>query len=128
MAAGIATLSQLNKADYIEMNKKLVYLTTNIKQLAEKFNIPLQIRQRGTMWGFFFNEQPVQNFDDSKASNHKYFAEFYRELLTHGVYLAPSQYETNFISKAHTDQDIADTIDAFKATFEALANKGIRYE
>ncbi|MEG0254135.1 MAG: glutamate-1-semialdehyde 2,1-aminomutase [Vagococcus sp.] len=128
MAAGIATLEQLTRKDYDEMNKKAVRLTDGIKEAANEFNIPVQTTCRGTMWGFFFNENPVVDFKTSKESDQTYFGHFHKELLNQGVYLSPSQFETNFMSTAHSDEDIDKTIKGFKETFKVLADKGIKHE
>ncbi|EHV0153386.1 TPA: glutamate-1-semialdehyde 2,1-aminomutase [Enterococcus faecalis] len=128
MAAGIATLEQLTRDDYKEMNRKVVALTTGIKEAAKKHGVPIQTTCRGTMWGFFFNEEPVTNFNQSKASDQTYFAHFHKELLNQGIYLAPSQFETNFMSTAHTNEDIDKTIVAFNRTFDVLKENGIYYD
>lgn len=128
MAAGIATLEQLTKEDYEEMNKKVLQLTNGIKEIANQHHIPIQVSARGTMWGFFFNESPVIDFKTSKASDQHFFSHFHKEMLNQGIYLSPSQFETNFMSTAHTNEDIEKTIQAFNETFEALDKKGIVYE
>jgi len=127
MAAGIATLKQLTRDDYEEMTQKTLQLIEGIKSAAADYKVPVQAHSCGTMWGFFFNKEEVIDFETSKASNPDYFGHFHEELLNHGVYIAPSQFETNFMSTAHTDEDIEKTIEAFKNTFKKLDEQGIYY-
>lgn len=127
MAAGIATLEQLTREDYEYMNALAKKLVAGIDQAAAKYQVPIQTTCRGTMWGYFFNDQPVNNFEQSKASDQQYFAHVYRELLEEGIYLAPSQFETGFMSTAHTEQDIEATIQAFERVFAKLTEQGVVY-
>ncbi|KAJ0978789.1 hypothetical protein J5N97_014263 [Dioscorea zingiberensis] len=66
------------------------------------------------MFGFFFAEGPVYNFEDAKKSDTAKFARFHRGMLEEGVYLAPSQFEAGFTSLAHTTEDIEKTVEAAK--------------
>ncbi|MCA1794394.1 MAG: glutamate-1-semialdehyde 2,1-aminomutase [Desulfobacteraceae bacterium] len=86
----------------------------------EDAGIPFQTGHAGSMAGFFFTDRKVYNFEDAKTSNLDRFAAFYRGMLQKGIYLAPSQFEACFVSLAHTDQDIADTIAAAKAVMADL--------
>jgi glutamate-1-semialdehyde 2,1-aminomutase len=61
------------------------------------------------MFCLFFTARPVRNLDDAKTADTKAFARFFHALLDKGIYLAPSQFETGFISTAHTPEDIAET-------------------
>jgi len=67
------------------------------------------------MFGFFFNQGPVRNYEDAKKSDLSKFARFHRGMLEHGVYLAPSQFEAGFTSLAHTKADIDRTLEAARA-------------
>ncbi len=114
MAAGIATLQQLNAAKYQKMTAHVERLLNGIKQLSIELEIPIQTVQSGTMFGFFFNKQAVTNFEQAKASDQVLFAKFYRNLLAEGIYIAPSQFEANFISTMHTEAEIDWTIKGFR--------------
>lgn len=122
MTAGISTISQLNPELYVEMEKKVARLTAGIKQAAKQHHVPVTVHHVGTMWSYFFNPGPVNNFDDVQRSDVAFFARFFRQLLDQGIYTAPSQYETNFLSSKHTDADIDRTIDAFNAAFDAVVD------
>lgn len=72
------------------------------------------------MFGFFFTEGPVHNFEDAKKSDTAKFGRFYRGMLEEGIYFAPSQFEAGFTSLAHTAQDIEQTVEAAKRVFRRL--------
>jgi glutamate-1-semialdehyde 2,1-aminomutase len=121
MAAGIATLTALQKDGvYDTLNARTEALVTGLAAAADESGIPFQSGHVGSMAGFFFTDRPVCNFEDAKTSNLERFAAFYRGMLTKGVYLAPSQFEACFVSLAHTDRDIAETIAAAKAVMADL--------
>jgi glutamate-1-semialdehyde 2,1-aminomutase len=112
MAAGLATISKIkaNPAMYKTMETKAIRLTTEIKDSAKKYNIQVQTEVRGSMFGFFFSDKPVKNFDDAQNTDTKLFAMFHNEMLKNGIYLACSAYETGFISDVILENMIDDTI------------------
>lgn len=121
MAAGIATLTKLNEDGvYEELEKKTAALTAGLQSAADDAGIPFQAGHIGSMAGFFFNDSPVHNFEEAKTSDLDRFAKFYRLMLEKGVYLAPSQFEASFVSLAHTDADIQETIDAARQAMSEL--------
>ena len=73
------------------------------------------------MFGIFFNEHEVWNYEDSAASDQEAFQVWFLSMLEQGIYLAPSQFETLFLSGAHTEEDIERTIEAAGKAFEAMA-------
>ena len=113
MAAGIATLEQLQKGGFYEaLDKKADRLLSGLEQAAKKAAIPAQAKRIGSMLGFFFNDKEVKNFDDAKTCNLDRFSEFYNGLRQRGVYVAPSQFEALFVSIAHDTEHIDMTIQA----------------
>jgi glutamate-1-semialdehyde 2,1-aminomutase len=78
------------------------------------------IARVGTMFGLFFTEQPVRNWEEAKRADTRRFASFHRAMLDRGVYLAPSQFETAFLSTAHGDPEIDATIAAAGDAFTSL--------
>jgi glutamate-1-semialdehyde 2,1-aminomutase len=121
MAAGIATLTALQKDGVYEtLNARTRALVNGLQKAADDAGIPFQSGHVGSMAGFFFTDRPVHNFEDAKTSDLKRFAAFYRGMLEKGVYLAPSQFEACFVSLAHTQTDIDDTIAAAKAVMAGL--------
>ncbi|WP_303974249.1 glutamate-1-semialdehyde 2,1-aminomutase [Streptococcus merionis] len=117
MTAGYETVKRLTPDLFQQMLDRVEQLCTGLERLKEKYQIPLQVVSAGTMFGFFFNDRPVCNFEDSKASDHHLFAKVHRLLLEKGIYLAPSQYESNFMSTEHTKEDIERTLQAFDHVF-----------
>ncbi|OYZ62039.1 MAG: aspartate aminotransferase family protein, partial [Sulfuricurvum sp. 24-42-5] len=81
---------------------------------------PLQTDVRGSMFGFFFSEDPVHNFADALKSDTQRFARFHSAMLDAGFYFACSQFETGFVSTAITDTMIEETIVAAESIFGAL--------
>ena len=113
MAAGIATLEQLQKDDfYRALDEKADRLLSGLEQAAKKAAIPAQAKRVGSMLGFFFNEKEVKNFDDAKTCDLDRFSAFYNGLRQKGIYIAPSQFEVLFISIAHDTENIDLTIQA----------------
>ncbi|WOE69237.1 glutamate-1-semialdehyde 2,1-aminomutase [Hydrogenimonas thermophila] len=112
MAAGLAQIRQL-KADvaiYEVLQMRAERLVNGLKSAADDNGIPLQVDVRGSMFGFFFNDRPVKNFDDALNSDTDRFAKFHQAMLDRGFYFACSQFETGFISTKTTDVMIDETI------------------
>jgi glutamate-1-semialdehyde 2,1-aminomutase len=80
----------------------------------------MQVDVRGSMFGFFFSEKPVKNFDDACAADHARFAKFHAGMLKEGFYFACSGYETGFICTAITDEMIEQTIAAADSVMGTL--------
>jgi len=72
------------------------------------------------MFGFFFTDKPVRNFDDAKKADSVKFGKFHRGMLERGVYLAPSAYEAGFTSLKHTDEDIDFAVNAAREVMKTL--------
>ena len=121
MAAGYENLRLLTKEVFDQTVEKTDYLCQGIRKLAEKQGLALQVVSVGTMFGFFFSEKPVLNFEHSKQADHQLFAKLHGLLLEEGVYIAPSQYESNFLSSAHSFEDLDRTLAAFDKAFSQLS-------
>ncbi|MEW4353837.1 glutamate-1-semialdehyde 2,1-aminomutase [Streptococcus pneumoniae] len=117
MTAGYETVKGLTLELFKQMEERVDQLCHGLKDLAKRYQVPLQVVHCGTMFGFFFNPHPVRNFEDSKNSDQELFARVHKALLAKGIYLAPSQYESNFMSTAHTKEDIEVTLSAFEEVF-----------
>ncbi|QSZ26906.1 glutamate-1-semialdehyde 2,1-aminomutase [Aceticella autotrophica] len=118
MAAGLMTLNILSKNPelYEEINKKAERLCNGLEESMKQNGIPVTINRVGTMMCMFFNEEPVYDYDTAVKSNTDMYEKYFKEMIKRGIYLPPSQFETFFLSTAHTDIDIEKTI---KASFEA---------
>jgi glutamate-1-semialdehyde 2,1-aminomutase len=114
MAAGLATLRELDGDVYAELGAKTKRLTDAFREAAAAKGIGLQTACFGGMFGFFFADAPVRDYDDALASRGDLYPRFFRGMLEKGVYLAPSPYEAAFVSTAHSDADLERTIEAFR--------------
>jgi len=111
MTAGIETLKKLSQPGvHDELERKAQKLVDGITSAAAKYNHPMTGGVAGGMFGWFFAEGPVNNFQEASKSDNKKFGKWHRMMLERGVYLAPSMYEAGFMSMAHTDEDIEKTI------------------
>ncbi len=112
MAAGLASLQKLkaNPTIYVDLGAKAKRLMQGFQAAADAEEIPFVTDVRGSMFGFFFSPKEVKNFADAQNSNTQMFAKFHQGMLAKGIYLACSAYETGFISAAHTDDMIEQTI------------------
>lgn len=111
MTAGIETLKKLNKDGvYEELERKSQKLVDGITAAAKKHGHDFTGGVAGGMFGWFFVQGPVANFQDATKADGAKFGKWHRMMLERGVYLAPSMYEAGFMSLAHTDEDIENTI------------------
>ncbi|MBC1226663.1 glutamate-1-semialdehyde 2,1-aminomutase [Listeria booriae] len=120
MNAGFATLSQLTAHHYDAFRARIDQMEEGLTVLSEQYEVPLSINRAGSMFGFFFTDQKVINYDTAKTSDLAYFANYYREMLQSGIFLPPSQFEGLFISTEHTEVEIAKTLEAIEASMKAL--------
>jgi len=119
MTAGLTSLRKLksNPSLYVTLGNKAKKLMDGFKKAATAAEIPLVTDVRGSMFGFFFSNIPVKNFDDALKNDTKRFAKFHKGMLDRGIYLACSSFEAGFISAATTDDMIDETI---KAAYEVM--------
>jgi glutamate-1-semialdehyde 2,1-aminomutase len=110
MAAGIATLGGLTPAIHERIAFRTARLVHGLREIAARHGVPFTADCAGSMWGFFFRAEPVRSFSDAKTSDVDRFKRFFHAALDRGVYLAPSAFEAAFMSAAHTDEDIAETL------------------
>ena len=110
MAAGIATLDALTRDVHDAIVKRTSRLVEGLRGIAARHGVPLTADSAGSMWGFFFRAEPVRNFSDARSADVQRFKRFFHAALERGVYLAPSAFEAAFMSSAHSDADIEDTL------------------
>lgn len=118
VTAGLATLRAIKQPgvfDAIEASAKTVI--DGLGAAARDAGIPIQTAHFGTMGGLFFNDRAVTNYAEASTSNTTRFAAWFRALLDRGIYIAPSQFETLFLSRAHTQADIDQTLTAAAEAF-----------
>lgn len=120
MAAGIATLKELQKPGFYEaLDTMSLRLASGLAQAAKNAGVKASAANVGSMLGFFFTDKKINDFEDAKTSDTEMFSTYYKKMRDKGIYLAPSQFEALFVSAAHSDQDINTTI---KAAEEVLSD------
>lgn len=120
MAAGLAQLHYLNEHPevYTHLNALGEKLYGGMEKMCEELPLPYQVNHVGSLGSLFFTDQPVVDYTSAKTSDTKKFAEYFRHMLEHNVYVASSQFEAMFISDAHTDEEIQYTLDVMREYFE----------
>ncbi len=121
MIAGITTLKLLNEEGVYDKLERLgAMLFSGLKTAAEKAGIPVTINRIGSMGSLFFTEGPVTDFNSASKSDTERFIHYYKGMLNKGIYLAPSPFESTFISIAHTPAAIQATIQAAAAVMSMM--------
>ena len=126
VTAGLATLSMLQRDPTIfkQVEDSTKALCNGLEELAKKYNVPAVVQRVGSMFTLFFTDKPVHNFDDASACNADHFKIFFHHNLSHGIYYAPSPFESNFVSMCHKGAEIDKTLavaeEAFKIISETL--------
>lgn len=121
MAAGVVTLDALRAPGvWDRLEQRAGQLGQGICDAAEAAGIPVSVQRVGTMFTTFFTSQPVTNWDSAKQADTRRYSSYFRAMLDEGVYLAPSQFEAGFLSTAHQDLDIEQTIEAARRAFQKL--------
>ena len=121
VACGIANLKLLLKEEiYKNLEQMTSYLCEEIEKINQEVGIKLQVNRVGSMFTILFSETRVYDSRSSQKSNTKKFAQFFQNMLSNGVYLAPSQFEANFVSTAHKEVDIKKTLEAYKKSIEKI--------
>ncbi len=120
MAAGLAQLRVLEREDpFGELADRAERLVEGILERARERGIPATGAAEGSMWGVHFTEGPVRSYDDARQADASFFAQYHRECLERGVFLAPSAFEAGFLSTEHTDEDIDRTLDVVGRAMDA---------
>ena len=120
VACGIATLKLLKTDSYEYLENISSFLCEEMEKINHDLGIEVQINRAGSMFSMFFTATKVKDYESSKKSNTKRFAQFFKTMLFNGIYLAPGQFEANFISTSHKEEDIKKTLLAYKKSMETL--------
>jgi len=120
MAAGLATLDALDETSYQQLEARGAQLEAGLREALESAGITAQLQRVGSMWTLFFNSKPVTDYASAKTSDTTAFARFFHAMLERGVYLPPSQFEAAFISLAHSEDDIATTVEAAQEALKVV--------
>jgi glutamate-1-semialdehyde 2,1-aminomutase len=120
-ACGLATLREIQKPGFFEaLSAKTQSLTSGLKAAANAAGVPFSVDSQGGMFGFFLMNELPQNYATVMTTDGARFNRLFHGLLDRGVYIAPALYEAGFVSAAHTDADIAHTVQAATEIFKTL--------
>lgn len=116
MAAGIKTLELLGAAgNYQRLEELTKSLVDGMSKALKDKDVPHRFNRAGSMWSLFFTSSKVENLDDVMKCDKPRFVKYFHDMLEHGIYLAPSPFETAFVSLAHSEDDIDRTIEALSS-------------
>ena len=122
MRAGLASLAKLNGAGFYDgLARKAERLASGLRAALRESGVPGQVNASGSLLTLFFAGDSIRNYAEAKKSDTARFAAFFREMLSRGVFLPPSQFEALFVSAAHTDEDIDRTIAAARASLKVVS-------
>jgi Glutamate-1-semialdehyde aminotransferase len=119
VSAGLTTLEILKEQNpYPELSQKTAWLCEELKTAAENVGIQIQTQSIGGMFGYFFSENSVRNFQEALNSDTSKFTKFFQNMLKQGIYLSPSAFESLFISTVHSEEDLEKTALAFRKSLK----------
>lgn len=119
MAAGLATLRMLTADLHRRIETRTARLVAGLIEIASRIDVPFTASHAGSMWGLFLHPGPVRSFDDAKHSDVAMYRRFFHAALARGVYLAPSAFEAAFVSAAHGDREIDETLERLEGALRA---------
>ena len=121
VAAGLKTLELIQATGfYKELSLVTTKLVEGMTRVAKEKGVKFCARSVGGMFGIYFSELPPNSFDEIMNSDREKFNKFFHSMLEQGIYFGPSAFEAGFVSAAHTENDIDDTIEASSKAFESL--------
>ena len=121
VSAGMKTLELIQQPNFFEnLSRTTKSLVDGLIDAAKASNIEFSAQSVGGMFGFYFSSQPPESFDDVMLSDWEKFNKFFHLMLEQGIYFGPSAFEAGFVSSAHTDDDINQTIQAAMTSFKKL--------
>ncbi|MDQ0418830.1 glutamate-1-semialdehyde 2,1-aminomutase [Croceifilum oryzae] len=121
ISAGIACIRELSKeGTYQQLDEMGARLEEGIRSSADKHGVQIMLNRFGGALTVYFTDQEVFDYDTAQTSDSEQFGKFFRLMLEQGIYLAASKYEAWFLTTAHTDQDIAETLKAVDISFSKM--------
>jgi len=122
VAAGLATLRLVSTPGFFEdLSSRTTQLVEGLSQAAKDANQKFSAQSAGGMFGMYFRAEVPQSFAQVMESDRDRFNRFFHAMLELGVAIAPSAFEAGFVSSAHTQEDLKQTIDAARAAFSQIA-------
>lgn len=124
VTSGLATLSILQRDPTVfkQVEDTTIALCEGFERLAAQYNVPVVVQHVGSMFTIFFTDKPVKNFDDAAACNEEQFKMFFHHNLSHGIYYAPSPYESNFVSICHKSSEVERTLAVADEAFKKISD------
>jgi len=124
MAAGIATLKQLQQPGiYEKLEEKSAYLAIGLQDAAKRTGLAVQLNRVGSIMTAFFTSAAVVDYNSAMTADAELYGRHYRQMLSQGIYLAPSQFEVAFVSLALAKEDLDRAIEMTEWSFKKLAEK-----
>ncbi|MBK5254601.1 MAG: aminotransferase class III-fold pyridoxal phosphate-dependent enzyme, partial [Vicinamibacteria bacterium] len=122
VAAGLAALDVIDATPdlYAQLEGQGAALESGLNTCAERAGVAARVQRVGSMWTLFFSKRSVRSWDDADAVDREAYAQFFRGMLARGVLLPPSPFESAFVSLAHNDAAVAQTVGAAAATFAEM--------
>jgi glutamate-1-semialdehyde 2,1-aminomutase len=121
VSAGVATLTELRVPGvYDRIDRLAQRLTDGLSEAFQRVEIPSTINRVGSMFTGFMNPGPVDSLERVEASDAALYGQYFHAMLERGVYIAPSQFEAGFVSTAHTEEDIDETVSRAEAALREL--------
>jgi glutamate-1-semialdehyde 2,1-aminomutase len=121
MTAGLWALDRLTPRLYTDLARRGSLLTQGLAEAARDARVPLQVNAFGSLMTPFFTTTPVRDYDSALMADAAAYGRFFQGMLKRGVYPPPSQFEAWFLSSAHTDRDVARTIEAARGAMQDVA-------
>jgi len=124
MAAGLAQLRELESTNaYARLESLGAQLEEGVRRILRDLSLPLTFKRSGSMFCLFFTTEDVTDLDSAMTGNFDMFRTYFLSMLEQGIYVAPSPFETGFISAAHTEADIEATVKAMGRALKKAANQ-----
>ena len=112
MAAGLATLNILKHSDYAALEARVHAFVEELQEILKEKGVPVQIPHIASLFTVYFTEAPLVDFASVQTTDQKLFETFYKQMRAQGIFMAPSAFEANMLSFAHSDEDFAKALDA----------------
>ena len=112
MAAGLATLNLLKHADYAGLETRVHAFVVELEQILREKGVPVQIPHIASLFTVYFTETPLRDFASVQTTDQKLFESFYKQMREQGIFMAPSAFEANMLSFAHSEEDFARALEA----------------
>jgi glutamate-1-semialdehyde 2,1-aminomutase len=119
----LSILSRMKNSIYPELEKNCIELKKALSDLSFNYKLPAQVHSIASLYQIFFTRQAITDYTCAKNSNTTLFSAYFKELLQSGVFIPPSQFETCFLSTAHTSEDLKFTVNAFDQALAAAAKR-----